>query len=66
MNFKQIWVFPMPPMPYKRNDFLWSSTWVVKWSFKLFRYSSLPMKKILECFRGVSDGRVLLAWGGAT
>ncbi len=56
----------MPPMPYKRNDFLWSSTWVVKWSFKLFRYSSLPMKKILECFRGVSDGRVLLAWGGAT
>ena len=52
MNLRQIWVFPMPPIPYKRKKTLFPSDCVLKWLFNLLRYVSRPVKSLLACLRG--------------
>ncbi|SRR6266550_6686489 len=49
----------MPPIPCNRNDFLWPSTLELKYSFNLCKYLSLPVKNVLECFRGARGGKVV-------
>ena len=57
INLRQIWVFPIPPRPCKRKDFLWPPILEPKWDFSLCKYWSRPVNKILGCFRLGRGGR---------
>ena len=52
MNLRQIWVFPMPPIPYRRKKILSSLGCALKCLFKLSRYVSRPVNILLACLRG--------------
>ena len=67
INFKQIWVFPIPPIPYSRNNFLfWTASLVLvkKCFLSLVITSVRPVNRVLGFgIRGMTPSDVvLLPW----